>query len=354
VLNSQYNVYKCLANGTGNVTTTEPTGTGDTFRGIVENKANGLDNYVWKFMYNIPVGTWVKFSNTSFIPALNATSSVTTLASNVQGIYAYNIVSANIGSNNPTSGTYFAKVVGDGDGKANARVVIVNGNVANVWVNVYGNNYTKAKVTNLIAVGTGVSYGLGNAVIEPILSPPGGHGLDPIDELGGIYAMVNIRFEQTDAPTIPVDNFKFRQIGVLKDPTLYGTTNVPKLTTANTLLRAYSNVTVDGVITNSYKLISGAVLRGTTSGANATVVSYTGNVINYIQAETTSSNVEANFKPLIVNDSLFIDNIGLGSVKELGNAAVNPRSGEIIYIDNRNVITRATDQVEDVFVVIEF
>jgi hypothetical protein len=108
------------------------------------------------------------------------------------------------------------------------------------------------------------------------------------------------------------------------------------------------------VITNSYKLISGAVLRGTTSGANATVVSYTGNVINYIQAETTSSNVEANFKPLIVNDSLFIDNIGLGSVKELGNAAVNPRSGEIIYIDNRNVITRATDQVEDVFVVIEF
>lgn len=358
VMNSQYNVYKCLSNGGGNITINEPLGPGTSLTGphagIIENRGATQDGYIWKFMYNIPVGTWVKFGTTSFIPCLNVTSSVSQVAGNNRGIYSYNIVSANVGSNNPTNGSYFAKIVGVGDGTANATVRITNGNVANVYVNVYGNNYTFANVTALIDPATGTNYGVGNAVIEPILSPPGGHGYDGIDELGGIYAMINVRFEQTDAPTIPVNNFKFRQIGVLKDPFLYGTTNVPTLTTANTLLRAYSNVVIDGVITNSYKLISGAVLKGTTSGANATVVSYVGNVINYVKAINSSSNVEANFKPFTLGESLFIDNVGVGSIFELGNAAVDPRSGEIIYIDNRNVITRATDQVEDIFVVIEF
>lgn len=359
VMNSEYNVYKCLSNGGGNITINEPLGTGKSLNepahpGIIENRDLNEDGYIWKFMYNIPVGTWVKFGTTSFIPCLNVTSNVRAVAANVRGIYGYNVLNANVGSNNPTAGTYFAKIVGTGDGTANASIRITNGNVANVFVNVYGNNYTFANVTALINPATGVESSLGNVVIEPIISPPGGHGYESIDELGGIYAMINIRFEQTDAPIIPINNFKFRQIGVLKDPFLYGTTKVPTLTTANTLLPAYSNVTIDGVIANSYKLISGATLKGITSGANATVVSYNGNVINYIKATTSSANVEANFKPFTVGESLFIDNIGVGQINALGNAAVDPRSGEIIYIDNRNVITRATDQVEDIFVVIEF
>lgn len=355
VINSQYNVYKCLSNGLGNATINEPLGTGAAYTGLIENKNATQDSYVWKFMYTIPVGTWVKFGTTSFIPVLNVNSSVSTLASNVTGIYGYNILSANVGGPTPTAGLYFAKIVGAGDGTANAYIRINSaGNVSSVTTRVYGNSYTQAKITGLIDPATGTNYGLGNVVIEPILSPPGGHGSDTIDELGAIYAMVNVRFEQSDAPTIPTENFKFRQIGVLKDPTLFGTTNVPTLTGANTLLRAYSNVTIDGVITNSYKLTSGATLKGLSSGANATVVGFVGNVINYVQTETSSANVEANFKPFVLSENLFVDSVGVGQIGLLGNAAVNPRSGEIIYIDNRNVITRATDQVEDVFVVIEF
>lgn len=360
VMNSEYNVYKCLSNGGGNITINEPLATNQraltatSHPGIIENRNAGQDGYIWKFMYNIPVGAWVKFGTTSFIPCLNVTSSVSQVAGNVRGIYAYNITSANVGSNNPTNGNYFAKIVGVGDGTANATVRISNGNVANVYVNVYGNNYTFANITALIDPATGTNYGLGNAAVEPIISPPGGHGYDTIDELGAIYGMINVRFEQSDAPVIPVNNFKFRQIGVLKDPFLYGTTKVPTLTTANTLLPAYSNVTIDGVISNSNKLISGAILKGITSGANATVVSYVGNVVNYVKSAQSSANVEANFKSFTVGESLYIDNTSIGTIFGLGNAAVDPRSGEIIYIDNRNVITRATDQVEDIFVVIEF
>ena len=220
----------------------------------------------------------------------------------------------------------------------------------------YGNLYSRAKVTGLIYGST--TFAIGNVVIEPIISPPGGHGLDTIDELGGIYAMVNVRFEQTDAPIIPVENFKFRQIGVIKDPELsvdfHGGLKVPTITTANILLRAYSNIEILGTITNSSKLISGAILRGGTSGANATVVSYSGNIVNYVQTDTTSANVEATYKPFQLSEQIYIDASGIGVVNKLGNAAVRPYSGELIYIDNRNVITRATDQVEDVYVVIEF
>ena len=358
VINSEYNVYKCLSNGHGaaNVTVNAPTGTGGTYDGLIKNTGSTQDYYVWKFMYTIPAGSWVKFGTTSFIPVLAASADTLSKAGNVQGIYGYNIVSANLGeSTSVTDGLYYLKVVGTGDNNANAVVRITGGDVANLTVKDYGNLYSKAKVTGLIYGST--TFAVGNVVIEPILSPPGGHGSDTIDELGGIYAMVNVRFEQTDAPIIPIDNFKFRQIGVIKDPLLstsfHPTEKIPTLTTANSLLRAYSNIEISGSITNSDKLISGAVITGT-NGANATVVGYSGTVINYIQSESSSSNVEANFKAFNVSDSLFVGTSGIGVINKLGNAAVSPYSGEIIYIDNRNVITRATDQVEDVYVVIEF
>ena len=343
VINSEYNVYKCLSNGSGNLTINEPTGTGATGNNLIFNSSLGQDGYVWKYMYNIPVGTWVKFGTQSFIPIVETTAQVKTDAANCKGIYAYNIVSANVGSTSPPDGVHTVTIVGDGTG-ATACVKIVNGNISNVIVNSYGNFYTVANV----------STNLGNAAIEPIIAPPDGHGYSSIDECGGVFAMVNVRFDAGDYPLVPIDGFKFRQVGLIKDPYLYGTTVVPTITTANSLLSAYSNVEIVSTITNSSQLNAGVVLKGGTSGANATVVSYLGNVINYVKSRDTSSNIEANFKSFQPGETLFVDTFAIGTVATLGNSTVHPKSGEIIYIDNRNVITRATDQVEDVFIVLEF
>jgi hypothetical protein len=347
VLNSEYNVYKCVSNGGGNITINEPTGTGATGNNLIFNRNIGQDGYIWKYMYNIPVGTWVKFGTQSFIPVVETTAQVRTDAANARGIYSYNIMSANVGTpavgSPPGDGVHTISIVGDGSG-ATACVRIVNGNIANVLVNNYGTNYTIANVTT----------NLGNAVVEPIIAPPEGHGYNSIDECGGLFAMVNVRFDQGDYPIVPIDGFKFRQVGVIKDPFLYGTSNVPTNTTANSLLTAFSNVEITTTITNAAQLTSGAVLRGGTSGANATVASYLGNVINYVKARETSANIEANFKPFTAGETLYVGTYAIGTVNKLSNATIQPKSGEIIYIDNRNVITRATDQVEDVYVVLEF
>lgn len=349
VMNSEYNVYKCVSNGRGNVTINEPTGTGAASNSFVYNTSVGQDGYIWKFMYNIPVGKWLKFGTPSFIPVIDSafTSDAANIAANSRGIYAYNIVSANVGTpatgSPPGDGTLSISIVGDGT-SATACVVIANGNIANVIVNNYGYNYTVANVTTF----------LGNAVVEPIIAPPEGHGLYPIDETGAVYTMVNVRFEQTDAPIVPNSNFKFRQVGIIKDPFLYGTQKIPTKTTANTLLAAYSNLTIATTITNADQLVPGAILRGGTSGANATIVSYSGNVINYVKSRNTSANIEANFKQYSSGETLYVGTYSIGSIFSLANATVQPKSGEIMYVDNRNVITRATDQVEDIYVVLEF
>lgn len=343
VINSEYNVYKCLSNGSGNVSTVEPTGTGGTGNNLIINRGISQDGYIWKYMYNINTLNWTKFGTSSFIPVIETTSQVATDAANVRGIYAYDIISANIGSSLFADGDHTLTVVGDGSGVV-AVANIMSGNVKKVTSTTFGSNYSLANITS----------NLGNAVVEPIIAPPDGHGYNSVDECGGVYAMVNIRFEQTDAPIVPVEGFKFRQVGLLKDPYLYGTTVVPT-ESGNSLLRAYSNITtVATTLTNPELVISGAILRGGTSGANATVVSYTGNVVNYVKSRTSSANILANYKAFSSGETIYIGATSIGVIYALGNATVHPKSGEIIYIDNRNVITRATDQVEDVYVVLEF
>lgn len=341
VINSEYNVYKCLSNGRGNITINEPTGTGATANNLVFNTGIGQDGYIWKYMYSISTADWAKFGSASFIPVKN-NSTVTTDSANARGIYAYDIASANIGSALYADGTHSLRVVGDGSG-AQASMVVTSGNISNVIISAYGSNYTVGNVAN----------SLGNASILPIIAPPDGHGYDAIDELGGVYTLVNVRFEQTDT-LVPVTGFKFRQVGLVKDPYLWATTNIPA--TGNALLKAYGNITISGLsLTNGASLVSGATLTGT-NGANATVVSYSGsgNVFNFIQSRDSSANILANYTKFNVGDTVSVGVNSIGTIYAIGNATVQPRSGEVIYVDNRNVITRASDQIEDIFVVLEF
>jgi hypothetical protein len=341
VVNSEYNVYKCLSNGGGNITINEPTGTGATANNLVFNTGIGEDGYVWKYMTTISVSDWAKFGTASFIPVRN-NATATLNSANARGIYAYDIALANIGSALYADGTHSVVIVGDGSG-AEANIVVSSGNIANVIVKSYGSDYTVATIAN----------NLGSANVFPIVAPPDGHGYDAIDELGGVYTMVNVRFEQTDT-LVPVTGFKFRQVGLIKDPFLFGTTTVPA--TGNALLKAYGNITISGSITNGGALVSGATLTGQTSGANASVVSYsgTGTVFNFIQARNSSPNVLANYTDFQIGESVSVGASTIGTIAALGNATVHPRSGEVIYVDNRNVITRASDQEEDIYVVLEF
>lgn len=70
------------------------------------------------------------------------------------------------------------------------------------------------------------------AVLQPIISPPGGHGFDPISEFGAKRICVSTKFINSEGGRISTSN-DFRQVGLIKNP-LY--TNVDLiLNTATTI-----------------------------------------------------------------------------------------------------------------------
>jgi hypothetical protein len=329
VVNSNYLVYKCLGNA-NTTSTVEPTGTGQTANNIL----NTSDGYIWKYMYTSDTANVLKFATTSFFP-ISSNAAVVTNAANAKGIYSYRIVSANVGSG-VLSDNALLTIVGDGTA-ANANVRVSGGNVTSVFVINPGNGYSIANITT----------NLGNAIIEPIIAPPDGHGYDSVDELGGIYSMINMRLEQTDADIPP--NTKFRQIGLVKDPFDFNTTTIAGAGS----LRNYGNVFI-GSISNDNLILPGTTFT-TSNGANATIVNYAGSgVINYVQTRSTSSNLLANFKTIVNGETVTIGASSIGSITSNARPTVAQNSGEILYIDNRNVIARASDQVESLYVVLEF
>lgn len=55
------------------------------------------------------------------------------------------------------------------------------------------------------------------AVLKPILSPPGGHGSDPLKEFAAKRVCISTKFTNSEGGTIPTQN-DFRQVGILKNP----------------------------------------------------------------------------------------------------------------------------------------
>jgi len=62
------------------------------------------------------------------------------------------------------------------------------------------------------------------AVVHACLPPVGGHGFDPVAELGGYNVMINARFEGSESDEFSVGN-EFRKIGILKNPVVQTATN---------------------------------------------------------------------------------------------------------------------------------
>jgi hypothetical protein len=65
VMTDEYNVYKCLDNNNGAVSTTKPIGSQ-----VLPISVS--DGYVWKYMFNVPIALRTKFLNDQYFPVLNA------------------------------------------------------------------------------------------------------------------------------------------------------------------------------------------------------------------------------------------------------------------------------------------
>ena len=225
VVNSSYQCYKCIYNGTspadpnGKPSTVEPTGTSTSI-------ITTADGYRWKYMYTIPVGQVLKFFSADYMPVLVDTA----VQSDAVGgeIDTVVIQSSGSGYNN---GTYEnVPLKGDGTG-GRISIVVDGGKIVSATVTSGGSNYSFGKVIIDEVNGIGAGTGSGGA-IDVIIPPKGGHGSSPQIEMGGFRVMINTKFTYSEGSgDFPVDN-DFRRIGIIKDPYNYGTTT---FSTADTL-----------------------------------------------------------------------------------------------------------------------
>ena len=211
-----------------------------------------------------------------------------------------------------------------------ARPVISGATITDVVVQNAGQDYTFGN----IVLSSGTGYELNAAV-----SPFGGHGANPITELGGSYLMVSTLLEYQEGGDIITDN-DYRRVLLI--------TNVQDpdddISTASTL-NALRSITISNKIGN---FLQDEIVE-TSGGSKFIIVSISGNTIFYIQNGETGvlsfSNTET-ITGLTSGATADIDTLVPSDIKE--------NSGELIYIKNMRNVMRSPSLIEDIKLLIKF
>ena len=388
VMNSSYEVFKCLYNGetpsntTGQNATEEPSTAGANYASAtgLYTETTGA-GYIWKYMYTIPTDDVLKFLSSDFMPIVlpNNASRQAVVALATAGACDVALIE-NAGSGLPASQTLYTSIKGDGTGGIVKFVTNGAGAITSAEIEARGSGYTYANV--LFANGNLFSNaGLSSAVatgasavgaIEIVLPPAGGHGSDHETELNGKRVMTNIRLTYSEGQgDFPVDN-DFRRIGIVADPYNYGTTTFATADTLSGLKSikitgATADFSVDEKITQT---VTGGTAYGTVVSWTLDSGSTTAGVLKYIQTndahldqgvvrafESNGSNAitgEGSTASGTVDTGYGSSLLGVTFASGLAAPEIENNSGDIIYVENRRLITRAPDQIEDIKLVIEF
>lgn len=330
VLNSEFNVYKCISNNNGGLSTIEPKGTPLLIFGTA-------DSYRWKFLYSINPQDQLRFLTKDWMPVLvDGTVKSVALDGGIESVKIFS------GGTNYSTRT---KIEVDGDQETNANIFarVRLGSIFDYQIIQSGSKYRNAK-TSFSAEGAGRF-----ANVRAVISPVGGHGFDPISELGSNYLMFNVRTEGTEGSRIFPPEIKFRQIGLINNPKFNN--NVPISNTSISFNDAVFLNNVNGIFLQNEYVI------GEQSGSNIFCIvansSITSNVatLNYIQG----INVTENFiKPNIGEILVGVTSGATGQVADLRSTIAGDDYGDILYVENISPITRGRDQTENLHLVIEF
>ena len=376
-MTSDYRVYKVLDNNAGAAYSgAEPTST--------STSPFELGGYVLKYMYAITTSEAAKYLTSDFIPVSND-STITAAA--VDGKIESLKITAGSGY---TNGTYYAAIYGDGTSAGTSSGGIVRITVSGGTIQSFG--LTAGSDTTLHAGGAAYTFGTVNlasgftfsdsglssasaiggsgGAIEVVISPKNGHGYSAIKELGGHYVMTATTLTQAENDDITTSN-DFRQVGLVVDPTTFGTSTVASSSTARQtyVIKASS---VSGTFEVDEKITQA------TSGAVGKVVEYDSTLsLLYYQQERfgdfgtnsttgdhsvfTGTNVitgatsSATFTPSANSETITLaNNNTLATTSGYANPELQPDSGNIVYLENRKPIQRDSDQTEDIKLIIEF
>ncbi len=350
-------VYVCLrqsrgAGGVANASTVAPSGTSQI-------PFTTSDGYAWKFLYTVGVIDNTNFTSANFIPVKkvrildsDGSGNITSTSTDVQQKTVQDsAVASPICGIDLTNG-------GAGYSSAPSVTIVGNGSGATASATVSGGAVTKVVIddsASTLKMGTGYDYahiafsGGGSpttsAAARVRIGPKAGFGADARDDLRAKSMMFNIQPAGTEDGEFHVGT-SFRQIGLLKNPTDSAGTAYSS-TSGNALRRLKLHQ-------KTSNFTQGSLLTGGTSGATAYVGDTDSDEIWYHQNEDTL------FTPFQAAEAVTDAAGGIGitdSATGVGGfnngGAIDPFSGDLLYIENRAKVIRSTDQTEDIKVIIE-
>ena len=399
VLNSTNDVYKCLFNNAEANSTVQPTGTGTSI-------ITTADGYQWKYMYTINSVDGLKWLTENYMPvkrigavddgsnqwdveqaavdgAINIidvtangsgyTSTHTNTVNSVINSTAITLKSSTSASDDLYNGSVIHFSSGTGSGQAfevsdytgATRTLVVNtaftttpdvtttyfinpkvaitgdgtgalavsnttaGAVSTVTIITPGSAYTNAVVAISAGAGTG-------ATATAYIGPPGGHGYDAVEELGAYYVMMNTRLEYGESNNFTVDN-DYRKIGIMKDP-LYANGDIATATLVDQAV-TLSVSSVSGTFTSDevVELNANTTITGKLIDANSSIIRLTDVYGTFVTGTANGQTSSA---------SATIDAVSGGDFLKY--------SGDLMYIEQRKPITRASDQVEDLKIIFQY
>ena len=344
-----------------------------------------LGGYILKYMYTITASEQTKYLTADFIPV--STDSTVSAAATDGAIESLQITAGS----GYTDGTYYAAVYGDGTSAGTSSGAIVSIVVTSGAIVSFG--LTAGTDTSIHDGGTGYTFGTVNlasgytfsdaalssasaiggsgGAVDVVISPKEGHGNDAVAELGGHYVMMRATLTGAEGDDILTGN-DFRNISLVIDPTTFGTSTVASASTHRQTY-AIKLTSVTGTFTGDEKISQA------TTGAIGRVVEWDSTLsILYYQQErfgdygtnsTTGAYVAFSGANVITGgtsgavgtpDSTADSAVTLANNNTItftdgyANPELEPDSGNIIYQENRKPIGRATDQTEDIKLIVEF
>jgi len=357
VLTEDNEVYICLqqsksSTGSPNPSTVKPTT-------ATKTKAfKTSDGYTWKFLYSLSASRSSAFLSANFVP-VEKVDSAGQAGLDVSGVEQgqvadsaiagriLNIVVTNGGTNYTSQPTVTitgnSGIIGD---SAQATAEISGGAVTKIdMLNESagsGKNFINATVTISGGGGSG-------ALARAVIGPSKGIGKDPRDELKSTSLMFNSKPSgDEDGDFLVGTNQDFRQVTLIRNPHTNVEENILTASTAKALKfliadSAFANqLSVDELITNSLtppaKAYVNEVKNHDTTGAK----------IYYHQTDSTG------FTPFSVGNTLTDEGSTTGTIAVVAdsNELYLNNTGEVLYIENRAPVIRASEQTEDIKVVI--
>ena len=376
---SDNRVYKVLDNNGGTAYSgSEPTSE--------STSPFALGGYVLKYMYTITASETTKFLTADFMP-VSTDSTVSTAA--VDGAIESLQITAGSGY---TDGTYYAAVYGDGTSQGTSSGAIVSIVISSGAIVSFG--LTAGTDTTIHNAGTGYTFGTVNlgddyifsdtalsssasvgsgtgGAVTVVISPKEGHGNDAVAELGGHYVMMRTTLTGAEGDDVLTGN-DFRNISLVIDPTTFGTSTVASASTHRQVY-ALKLTSVSGTFTGDEKITqasTGAIGKvvewdstlsilyyqqerfgdfGTNSTTGAYVAFSGANAVTGASSSATGTpDSSADSAVTLTNSNTITFTNGYA------NPELEPDSGNIIYQENRKPIGRATDQTEDIKLIVEF